>query len=140
MSKKEERSVLGLGGLSEPARHQMIKEYLESDQSKLAIWRKYTGQKNERGHLLRLMRKLGYVDTRSADMSSSDRDQTPAQAQDRTSPSVDLSSKPEDCHDRVLELEKLLEEALLKAEGFELMIHLAEKELGIPIQKKSATK
>jgi hypothetical protein len=41
---------------------------------------------------------------------------------------------------RILELEKQLETARLKAEGYELMIQLAEQELRIPIRKKSATK
>jgi len=140
MSKKEEQSVLGLGGLSDSARHQMIKEYLAGDQSKRSIWRKYTGQDQERGHLLRLMRKLGYVDHCSTDMSSSDRKPSPTPLQDQTCPPVDVGQEPDACHDRVLELEKQLAEARLKAEGLELMIHLAEEELGIPIQKKSDTK
>ncbi|SDH39596.1 hypothetical protein SAMN04487996_13530, partial [Dyadobacter soli] len=41
-------------------RHQIIKEYLSTDYSKLEIWKKYTSQSKERGHLLRWMRKLGY--------------------------------------------------------------------------------
>jgi hypothetical protein len=41
---------------------------------------------------------------------------------------------------RVKELEKQLENAQLKAEGYELMIEIAEKELKIPIRKKFATK
>jgi len=139
MSKKEERRVLGLGGLSESARHQMVKEYLSGGQSKLAIWRKYTGQDNERGHLLRLMRQLGYVDSRFADMPSPNREK-PAQAQDQTPPSIDLTDEPEAHRDRIQELEKQLEEARLKAEGFELMIHLAEEQMGIAILKKSDTK
>ena len=41
---------------------------------------------------------------------------------------------------RINELEKQLETAQLKAEGYALMIEIAEKELKIPIRKKSGTK
>jgi hypothetical protein len=34
-------------------RHQMIKEYLETDQTKLEVWRKYTGYEKEHSALLK---------------------------------------------------------------------------------------
>jgi transposase len=45
-----------------------------------------------------------------------------------------------DLQKRIKELERQLENAKLKAEGYELMIEIAEKELKIPIRKKSGTK
>ena len=47
---------------------------------------------------------------------------------------------PEALQRKVQELEKQLELAQLKAEGYELMIEIAEKELNIPIRKKHDTK
>ena len=43
-------------------KHQMIKEYLETDQTKVEIWRKYTGYRYEHGAILKWMRIYGYVD------------------------------------------------------------------------------
>jgi transposase len=47
---------------------------------------------------------------------------------------------PQDLLKRIKELEKQLETSQLKAEGYEIMIEIAEKELNIPIRKKSDTK
>jgi transposase-like protein len=41
---------------------------------------------------------------------------------------------------RIMELERALEDAQLRAEGYRKMIELAEKELKIPIKKKWSTK
>jgi transposase len=41
---------------------------------------------------------------------------------------------------RIKELEKQLDQAQLRAVGFETMIEIAEKELRIEIRKKSVTK
>ena len=41
---------------------------------------------------------------------------------------------------RIKELERALEDAQLKAEGYRRMIDIAERELKIPIRKKSSTK
>lgn len=47
---------------------------------------------------------------------------------------------PVELQRRIKELERQLEIAKLKAEGYELMIKIAEKKLKIPIRKKSGTK
>ena len=52
----------------------------------------------------------------------------------------DNPQDPKDLQKRIKELERQLENAQLKAEGYELMIEIAEKELKIPIRKKSDTK
>ena len=54
--------------------------------------------------------------------------------------SDDNPQDPKDLQKRIKELERQLENAQLKAEGYELMIEIAEKELKIPIRKKSDTK
>ena len=50
------------------------------------------------------------------------------------------NESPEVLQRRIKELEKQLEIAQLKAEGYELMVQLAEQEFKIPIKKKLSTK
>lgn len=57
---------------------------------------------------------------------------TPLTAEERTNSEALLS--------RIKELEKQLDQAQLRAIGFETMIDIAEKELRIDIRKKSVTK
>jgi hypothetical protein len=45
---------------SNSERHKIIEEFLSSGCTRREIWEKYTGQREEHGHLLRWMRKLGY--------------------------------------------------------------------------------
>lgn len=132
MSKKKIKPVQGLGGLSNQTRHRMIKEYLEGGQSKLAIWRKYTGQDNERGHLLRLMRQLGYPDTGF---------ESEGHSKDHLHPIQNASLEDLKAYrDRIQELEKQLAEARLKVKTLERMAQRAEKKIGILTRKLSASK
>ena len=49
---------------SEEEKHQIIKDYLQSGLTKQAIWEKYTGRREEHGHLLSWMRKYGLLNLR----------------------------------------------------------------------------
>jgi len=40
--------------------HSIIQDMISNGLSKKEIWKKYTGQEEEHGQLLRLMKKLGY--------------------------------------------------------------------------------
>ena len=53
---------------------------------------------------------------------------------------INLNKSPEELQQEILQLHKQLEITQLKAEGYELMIEIAEKELKIPIRKKFDTK
>ncbi|MEB2787396.1 hypothetical protein [Algoriphagus persicinus] len=122
------------GSLSWEEREAMIKEYLTGQYLKNELWKKYTGQDKEHGQLLEWMRKLGYI--------SDDRKPRPVNLFYPTRLPV-IHSNTDDpiaLQRRIKELEKQLENAQLKAEGYELMIEIAEKELKIPIRKKSGTK
>lgn len=128
------KGIRTIASLSWEERETMIKEYLTGQYSKVEIWKKYTGQDNEHGKLLDWMRKLGYIS-----------DQSKVRTIKPFNPvSLIMSQKPSDdpieLQRRIKELEKQLESAQLKAEGYELMIEIAEKELNIPIRKKSGTK
>ncbi len=139
MDKTKKRHVRTGGSLSWEEREAMIKEYLTGNYTKVALWEKYTGQDEEHGQLLRWMRVLGYVSNENSSERKKKfllwRSQSP-----ETLNSENNDKNPVELQKRVKELEKQLEAAQLKAEGYELMIEIAEKELKIPIRKKSNTK
>ncbi len=123
------------GSLSWEEREAMIKEYLTGKYTKVELWKKYTGQDNEHGQLLDWMRILGYI--------SGNSNPRPAKSFYPLSLPLNHSENTDDpiaLQRRIKELENQLENARLKAEGYELMIEIAEKELKIPIRKKSGTK
>jgi hypothetical protein len=129
----------GIGSLSWAEREEMIQEYLTGNYSKVEIWKKYTGQSVEHGKMLHWMRMLGYSEKIGNPIkrhlsSGFIRQEQPILA------TKENPQDPRDLQKRIKELERQLENAQLKAEGYELMIEIAEKELKIPIRKKSDTK
>ena len=120
--------------------HFIIKEYLRSGVSKDEIWRKYTG-KADHGCLIRWMRNLGYLTSNQ-------------QLKPKLAVNIDEMGKkarivPEVVKDdfevqqmkkRIVELEKQLKDAELKAIAFSTMVDIAEQEFKIPIRKKFNTK
>lgn len=139
MKRQKEKKTRGIGSLSWVEREEMIKEYLSGNYSKVEIWKKYTGQSVEHGKMLQWMRMLGYSDKIENPIKrhlSSDftKQEPPILA------TKDNLEDPRDLQKRIKELEHQLENAQLKTEGYELMIEIAEKELKIPIRKKSDTK
>ncbi len=117
----------------------MIKEYLSGNSSKREIWKKYTGQSVEHGKILDWMRKLGYSDKIGNPVKRPLNSGFTKEEQPVLATSEDPQD-PRDLEKRIKELERQLENAQLKAEGYELMLEIAEKELKIPIRKKSGTK
>jgi len=84
--------------------------------------------------LLDWMRKLGYIsDERKCGYAKS------ANLNLETLP-LPTTDDPYALQLRIQELEKQLEKAHQKVEGVEIMIEISEKELKIPIRKKSVTK
>ena len=125
------------GMITWPEREQIVKEYLAGGTSKIALWRRYTGQNQEHGQILKWMRKLGYDQAsrsfvRQPDVHTYVHNQEVLKAKKDTD--------PEELRRQIKELEKKLELAQLKVEGYELMIDLAEKNLKVPIRKKFDTK
>lgn len=129
------------GSLSWTERESMIQDYLTGSYTKAEIWEKYTGQNEEHGQLLQWMRKLGYL-------AEERRTQRPLKInyriQNITEPILSNDQYKEKTNDellkRIAQLEKMLEMEKLRSEGYDLMIDIAEKELKIPIRKKSDTK
>lgn len=119
-------------------RKAIIEEYQTGELSKADIWEKYTGHRMERGRILRWMRKLGYIpDKENERRKSFFYDQQPTgSVLDKKEP----DKTPQELHNKIKELEKQLEMARIKVEGYEIMIDIAENELNIPIRKKRDTK
>ena len=126
-------------------RVEIIKEYLTSGCSKQFIWQKYTGSADERGHLLRWMRELGYaVNVRRKKPSIASK--TFKMPKKRKPQKEDASLKQDDSFEnlqlkkRISELEKQLKDAEMKAIAFSTMVDIAEREFKIPFRKKLNTK
>lgn len=140
MDKTKNTKIRQGGSFSIEERRLIVNEYLSGNTTKVAIWKKYTGQDEEHGQIKRWMRQLGL----NPEISPSYRHSikscilpfqslTPVKQEEK-------EQSPEELKRRIKELEKQLESSQLKAEGYELMIEIAEKELNIPIRKKSGTK
>lgn len=121
-------------------RHQIIQELLSTNCSRADIWRKYTGQSEEHGNLLRWMRQLGYpVELQVRRTIFRLNNNSMAKKQIVTSHSED-SFEILQLKKRISELENQLKDAELKAIAYSTMVDIAEKEFKIPIRKKLNTK
>ncbi len=129
---------------SETERHAIIQEMLKNNWTKQYTWMLYTGELEERGQLLRWMRKLGYVgqiqhkqyvskrsirrfEVKSSEMSDNQN------CEKESFETLQLKK-------RIAELEKQLKDAEMKAIAYATMVDIAEKEFNIPIKKKFNTK
>jgi hypothetical protein len=125
---------------TETEKHQIIQELISNQCTKVEIWKKYTGQEEEHGQLLRWMRSLGYnteIKTQRPNIVSNfismSKKKNKSYIEDDNFENLQLKK-------RVLELEKQLKDAELKAIAFSTMVDIAEKEFNIPIRKKLNTK
>jgi transposase-like protein len=117
-------------------RESIIKEYLSGGYTKNEIWKKYTGQELEKSQLLRWMRQLGYISKEKRHIHV----KLASKHKFKRLDSNEESFNTNELQNRIKELEKELLEEKIKSEGYQLMIDIAEKELKIPIRKKSNTK
>jgi hypothetical protein len=128
------------GSFSISERHQIIQEMLSSDCTRTAIWRKYTGQSEEHGFLLRWMRQLGYpaeLTTRRSTFGGNNSLMAKKQPHPKN---AEESFEILQLKKRISELENQLKDAEMKAIAFSTMVDIAEKEFNIPIRKKLNTK
>ena len=128
------------GSFTISERHQIIQEMLSSDCTRAAIWKKYTGQSEEHGILLRWMRQLGY-NTELTTRRSTFGGNKSLMAKKQPSPKNEEESfEILQLKKRISELENQLKDAEMKAIAFSTMVDIAEKEFNIPIRKKLNTK
>lgn len=113
----------------------IIKDYLSGNESKKAIFQRYSGHDEEHGTLLRWMRKFGIEDkfVKNTNFVS-----MPNKKKDKEQSSEDFETLK--LKNRIAELEKQLQTAEMKAIAFSTMVDIAEKEFNIPIRKKHNTK
>ena len=123
---------------TETEKHQIIQELFSSQCTKAEIWKKYTEQVEEHGQLLRWMKALGYnteIKTRRPNIVSNFYVMPKKKSNADNDSFENLQLKK-----RIVELEKQLKDAELKAIAFSTMVDIAEKEFKVPIRKKLNTK
>lgn len=127
----------------EAEKHAIIQELIETQCTKSEIWRKYTGQEEEHGQLLRWMKQLGYntgIKIRRPNIVT----QLHAMPKKQKPPQMLTESESNfetlQLKKRIKELEAQLQDAEMKAIAFSTMVDIAEKEFKIPIRKKFNTK
>jgi len=120
-------------------KHVIIQEMLSSDCTKREIWKKYTGEDEEHGQLLRWMRQLGY-DEAVLKNTSKYIITLPLMEKQEKPNKLSESVENNELKKRIAELEQQLQDAEMKAAAFSTMVDIAEQEFKIPIRKKSNTK
>ena len=115
----------------ESTKRRMIEDYLKGNQSKAEIWRRYTGQTEEHGRIIKWMRQFGYLE-RTLVAGSVSLMNMPGNTQPQ--PSVEELQK------RIKQLEQQLLDSQLKEQAYRRMIDIAERELKVSIRKKPNTK
>lgn len=141
MDKSKNQIIRTGSSLSWSEREAMIKEYLSGHFTKQELWKKYTGQDKEHGQLIDWMRALRYISGESYYEKRRNRKLLSSPIESVKKMDAENSDKNLiELQKRIKELEKQLETSQLKAEGYELMVDIAEKEFKIPIRKKSDTK
>ena len=125
---------------SETERHSIIREMLKNKWTKQFAWELYTGEPEERGQLMRWMRKLGYVkEIRHKKFTFDAKSAAMKKHQEKGKPEAEPFETMQ-LKKRIAELEKQLKDAEMKAIAYATMVDIAEKEVNIPIKKKFNTK
>lgn len=113
----------------------MIEEYLRLGCTKKSLLLKYDIRM--KSGISTWMRQLGYVDIPIKNATL----KIPIIHSLASKNNISKRSQStEDLEKRIKELERLLEDEQLRSEGYSRMIDYAERELNIPIRKKSDTK
>ncbi len=112
----------------------IIQDYLSGNESKSAVYRRYTGYSCDHGALTRWMRNFGISDSAGKKTSFVLMSKTKKPVQ------TEVDFEKLQLEKRVAELEKQLKLAEMKAIAFSTLVDIAEREFNIPIRKKFNTK
>lgn len=115
-------------------KHEIIKAYQEGGKSKQQIWQEFTGEKEEKGQILKYMRQLGYIDA-----SIKKKPVTFYMKEKTSSKAPELPCKDEK-DQQISKLKKELDDCKIREQWYLMLIETAEKEFKIQIRKKSCTK
>lgn len=139
---KNKRKIIQKKGkdYSETERHAIIREMLKNNWTKQYAWELYTGEPEERGQLMRWMRKLGYVKNITHKKFNFGPKIKLMRNKDAGDPGEGESFEVLQLKKRITELEKQLKDAEMKAIAWSTMVDIAEKQFNIPIKKKLNTK
>jgi len=124
---------------SESEKRRIIEDYLQSNLTKKAIWKKYTGRSDEHGLILYWMYKYGYIcnaNKNSVTFVPEQKKMHPDNPQQETVSEFEYFQMKR----RILELEKQLQESEMKSIAYQTMIEIAERDFDISIKKKFNTK
>jgi hypothetical protein len=111
----------------------VIEEYLSTEVSKMALLKKY-GIKTKSG-IQRWMKLYGYTDKQPLALTF-----TPTSSYALVRKMNTGKASKKELEEKIKELEQQLEDERLRSEAYQRMIEKAEKELKVPIRKKSATR
>ena len=123
--------------LSDYEKKFIINDYLGGNESKIAVYQRYTGYSAENGKITMWMRKFGIEDKfiKKHNFEVMPKQKKKVESDIESSDFEVLKLKK-----RIEELEKQLQTSEMKAIGFSTMVDIAEKEFNIPIRKKYNTK
>ncbi|MXV53355.1 hypothetical protein GS399_20545 [Pedobacter sp. HMF7647] len=117
---------------SETFKRQVIEEHLNTGASQSSLLRKYNIRFN--GAFQKWMLQLGYRNSQPKARYLTLSNNSALATKEKNTPTT------QSLEQRIKELERLLEDEQLRSEAYSRMIDIAEKELKIPIRKKSSTK
>jgi transposase len=109
----------------------IISDYLSGDETKLAVYNRYTGYPTENGKISTWLRKFGIDDKF---IKRANFEQMPNRKEELEVESEDFEILK--LKKRIEELEKQLRASEMKAIAFSTMVDIAEKQFKIPIRKK----
>lgn len=119
---------------SEAFKRGVCEEYLAGGVSKMTLLRRYNIR--YKSAIQHWLRQYGYEDIHVKGKCIPSQ---PVPAM-KTDPNKEESATQKALKERIKQLERQLEDEQLRAQAYDLMIELAEKEFKIPIRKKSDTK
>jgi len=127
-------------GFSDAQCLKIIQDYMNSGKTKKEIWHQYTGNEQEHGNLLKLMRKFGYSGEFRTRRYIFTENNSTMPLKPTPVAQVEDSFEVLQLKKRILDLENQLKDAEMKAIAYSTMVDIAEKEFNIPIRKKVNTK
>jgi transposase len=121
--------------LTDEEKLKIIKDLLSSNETRAAVYFRYTGSADDHGRISKWMRQFG-IHEKSRENFTFTRMSKPI----KKAESEDSDFEKLQLQKRISELEKQVQLAEMKAIAFSTMVDIAEGEFKIPIRKKFNTK
>jgi hypothetical protein len=121
--------------LTDEEKLKIIKDLLSGNETRAAVYFRYTGYADDHGRISKWMRQFG-IHEKSRENFTFTRMSKPI----KKAESEDSDFEKLQLQKRISELEKQVQLAEMKAIAFSTMVDIAEREFKIPIRKKFNTK